>query len=130
MCWLVGKKEVGFANLVGCRSLSVVPWLFLSSGPACDHHAVVGTGVEKANLWHDVDHLRVGESGGEGEGLQEPGQEEEELVLGELLTKAISLSHKKWNATVVLLEVSLDVKEAVGVEVLRLVPVFRVVHDV
>ena len=109
--------------------LSALRPSFLSS-PARDHHVVVGTGVEKTNLWHDVDHARVGEGGGEGEGLQHPGQEEEQLVLGELLTKAISLSHKKRNAAVVLLEVSLGVKEAVGVEVLRLVPVFRVVHDV
>ena len=104
--------------------------VLLSSGPAFDHHAVVGTGVEKANLWHDVDHVRVGEGGGEGEGLQEPGQEEEQLVLGELLTEAIPLSHKERDAAIVLLEVSLGVKETAGVEVLRLVPVLWVVHDV
>ena len=104
--------------------------VFLSSGPVADHHAVVGAGVKEANLWHNVDHLRVGEGGGEGEGLQEPGQEEEELVLGELLTKAISLSHKERDTPIVLLEVSSGVQESVGVEVLRFVPVLWVVHDV
>ena len=78
--------------------------VFLSSGPACDHHAVVGTGVEEANLWLDVDHVRGGEGGGEGEGLQEAGQEEEELVLGQVLSKAVPLADQERNAAVVLLE--------------------------
>ena len=104
--------------------------VFLSSGPVADHHAVVGAGVKEANLWHNVDHVRVGEGGGEGEGLQETGQEEKELVLGKLLPEAVSLPHKERDAAVILLEVSFAIKETVGVELLRLVPVLWVVHDV
>ena len=86
--------------------------------------------MEEANLRLDVDHVRGGEGGGEGEGLQEAGQEEEQLVLGELLAETVSLTHKERDATIVLLEVSFSVKEALGVEVLRFVPVLWVVHDV
>ena len=99
--------------------------VFLSSGPVADHHAVVGTGVKEANLWHNVDHVRVGEGGGEGEGLQETGQEEKELVLGKLLPEAVSLPHEERDATVILLEVSFAIKETVGVELLWRVPQLR-----
>lgn len=101
------------------------------SGTVADHHAVVGTGVKEANiLWHNVDHVRVGEGGGEGEGLQETGQEEKELVLGKLLPEAVSLPNKEGDATVILLEVSFVIKETVRVELLWRVPVLWVVHDV
>ena len=50
-------------------------WVFfvLSSGPVGDDHAVVWTGVQEADLGHDVDHVGAGQGGGEGEVLEEAG---------------------------------------------------------
>ena len=61
-----------------CASVGLV------SAPALKYDLVAGAGVQEPDHGLDVDHARVGEGGGEGEGLQEAGQEEEELLLGEL----------------------------------------------
>ena len=78
----------------------------------------------------DVDHAGVGEGGGEGEGLQEPREEEEDLVVSQLLTQAVSLAHQEGNTSLLLPELpSHGVQEPLRLELLRLLPVVGIVHD-
>merc|ERR1711962_1829204 len=70
----------------------------------------------------------MGERCAECKGLEKT-CEEEELMLCQLLPDTISLSHKEWNASVVLLEVSFIINESVRIELVWIVPVLGVLHD-
>ena len=86
--------------------------------------------MKEAHHWLNVHHAGVGQAGGEPEGLQETSQEQEQFLLGQLLAQAVALAHQEGDAPLVLPKVALRVDESVRVELLGLVPVCGIVHDV
>ena len=78
----------------------------------------------------DVDHAVVGEGGGEGEVLEEPGEKEKYLMVSQLLTQAVSLPHQEGNTSLLLPELSSHrLQEPLRLELFRLLPVVGIVHD-
>ena len=65
----------------------------------------------------------------EAELLQEPRQEQEQLVLRQLLAQAVALPHQEGDAALVLAKTPGPVQKPLRHEGLRLHPVGRVVHD-
>ena len=91
---------------------------------------ILGTLLHEAHNWFNVDQVRTGQWGGECKVLQETSQEQKYLVLSQLLTEAISLTNQKWDTSLILSEQSsLLVNKSVWVELLRFVPVLRVIHN-
>ena len=95
-----------------------------------DDDLVVWAGVEEPHHRVETDEVGPGERGGEAEPLQDPGEEEEELVVRQLLARAVPLAHQKGNAPLRPHESPASrVQEPVRIEPFRLLPICRIIHD-
>ena len=91
---------------------------------------VLGALVHEADNGLGVDQLRAGQGRGEGEVLEEPDQEEEQLVVSQLLAEAVSLAQREGDEPLVPPQLAgRGINEPLGVEQLGRLPVLRVVHD-
>ena len=86
--------------------------------------------MHEANNGLNVDLLWTGQRSREMKVLQKACEEEEDLVLSQLLTQAISLANQEWDEAIIFGKLaSLSIDESHRIECLRSLPVLRVVHD-
>ena len=98
--------------------------------PVGEDDLVLGTLVHEAHDGLGVDQLRAGQGRGEGEALEQTNQKQKQLMVSQLLTKAVSLAERERDESLIFLEFSrLCINKPLGVELFWRLPMFWVVHD-